>query len=101
MRKMKTILMMIVLGMLFISCSNEVLVNPNVDAEDLELLYNATDTIQYIVVTDGDNKTYYNLANPDRPVPEVKVMRDTPIGALMMGFFLLIGIGIGYAIGSD
>ena len=100
MRKMKTMLMIMVLGMMFISCDNEVTMNPSVDAEDLELLYAATDTIQVVVVTEQTKITYYDVSN-DRPIPMVKVLLDTPIKLLILFLFTLVGFGMAAAIFSD
>jgi hypothetical protein len=100
MRKIKTLLMIMVLGMLFISCDNEVTVNPSVDVEDLELLYNATDTIQVVAVTEQDKVTYYDVST-DRPVPMLRVLLDVPIKILIVCLFTLIGFGIGAAVFGD
>ena len=101
MRKIKTVLMIMVLGMLFISCSDGVITNPSVDKEKLEQLYTASDTTLYAVVTDEDFIRYYDISIPNRPVPELTVIRDSPVQWLIFGFALFIGFGMGFAIGSN
>lgn len=98
---MKTILMIMILGMLFISCSDGVITNPSVDAKKLEQLYTASDTVLYAVVTDEDYIRYYDISTPNRPVPKLTVIRDSPVQWLILGLGLLMGFGIGMAIGSS
>ena len=92
--------MIMILGMLFISCSDGVITNPSVYATKLEQLYTASDTILYAVVTDEDNIRYYDITVPNRPVPELTIIKDSPLEWFIFGLALSIGFGMGHAIGS-
>jgi hypothetical protein len=102
MRKIKTILMIMVLGMLFISCE-EYNKDPIVREEVLSQLDEA-DTLQYLVVTDEFNNITYFRINEGRtvPTPEVKLldkMVAVPIIFSVIGVILIFLAG--FSIGKE
>ena len=112
MRKIKTILLIVVLGMLFISCSDEVM-TLSVDGAKLEQARALNDTtistpagikvtrVTHVQITEGDKTDHYKVTEDGRLTPDFRVMRNTPIKILIACLFLLMGFGIGMAVGSD
>ena len=100
MRKIKTLLMIVILGMLLVSCDNYNK-NPKVDTEELNMMYEA-DTVQYLVVTDEDNNVTYFRIEDGRATPEVTIV-DTMIAVpIVFTTALILWIGLmAYSIGKD
>lgn len=100
MRKIKTLLMIMVLGMLFISCS-EYNKDPLVKAEEMSLMYEA-DTLQYLVVTDTKNNITYFRLEDGKPIPEVSLQdKMVAVPLIFTGIFVILIFMAGYSIGKD
>lgn len=100
MRKIKTLLMIMILGMLFVSCTSYNN-NPSVNTEELTLLYEA-DTVQYVVVTDESNNVTYFRLDDGKAIPEV-TLQDEQIALPIIGsIIVLLWVSVmAYSVGRD